>query len=111
MILPLLSSNASSVNALSTADVRKAKMVQNFMRRSGFLDKVSTPAKTYWLTVSHHTHSLHISDDDDVSPTTGNWCELSLRKLGHQDVFCHVGDNGTIYRGASLVLTSEGGTL
>ena len=23
-----------------------------------------------------------------------NWCELALRKLGHNDVFCHVGDNG-----------------
>ncbi|RPD82107.1 heterokaryon incompatibility Het-C [Lentinus tigrinus ALCF2SS1-7] len=22
-----------------------------------------------------------------------NWCELGLRKLGHNDVFCHVGDN------------------
>lgn len=25
----------------------------------------------------------------------GNWCELTLRKLGHREVFCHVGDNGT----------------
>lgn len=24
-----------------------------------------------------------------------NWCEIALRKLGHNDVFCHVGDNGT----------------
>lgn len=23
-----------------------------------------------------------------------NWCELALRKLGYNDVFCHVGDNG-----------------
>lgn len=23
-----------------------------------------------------------------------NWCEIALRKLGHSDVFCHVGDNG-----------------
>ena len=23
-----------------------------------------------------------------------NWCELGLRKLGYNDVFCHVGDNG-----------------
>ena len=23
-----------------------------------------------------------------------NWCELALRKLGHEEVFCHVGDNG-----------------
>ncbi|KAF9508911.1 hypothetical protein BS47DRAFT_1349872 [Hydnum rufescens UP504] len=22
-----------------------------------------------------------------------NWCELSLRKIGHRDVFCHVGDS------------------
>ncbi|KAF4611401.1 hypothetical protein D9613_004172 [Agrocybe pediades] len=22
-----------------------------------------------------------------------NWCELALRKMGHEDVFCHVGDN------------------
>ncbi|OJT08483.1 hypothetical protein TRAPUB_666 [Trametes pubescens] len=25
-----------------------------------------------------------------------NWCEIALRKLGHNDVFCHVGDNVTI---------------
>lgn len=24
-----------------------------------------------------------------------NWCEIALRKLGHNEVFCHVGDNGT----------------
>ena len=23
-----------------------------------------------------------------------NWCELALRKMGHQGVFCHVGDSG-----------------
>jgi hypothetical protein len=23
-----------------------------------------------------------------------NWCELALRKMGHQSVFCHVGDSG-----------------
>ena len=23
-----------------------------------------------------------------------NWCELALRKMGYDDVFCHVGDNG-----------------
>ncbi|CAL1694230.1 unnamed protein product [Somion occarium] len=22
-----------------------------------------------------------------------NWCEIALRKMGHEDVFCHVGDN------------------
>lgn len=25
-----------------------------------------------------------------------NWCEIALNKLGHQDVFCHVGDNGEL---------------
>ncbi|EPQ60148.1 Het-C-domain-containing protein [Gloeophyllum trabeum ATCC 11539] len=25
-----------------------------------------------------------------------NWCELTLRKMGHQEVFCHVGDNVTV---------------
>lgn len=25
-----------------------------------------------------------------------NWCEVALRKIGHREVFCHVGDNGTI---------------
>lgn len=25
-----------------------------------------------------------------------NWCELALHKLGHQEVFCHVGDNVTV---------------
>ncbi|KAF8575733.1 heterokaryon incompatibility Het-C [Ramaria rubella] len=25
-----------------------------------------------------------------------NWCELALRKLGHKDVFCHVGDSVVI---------------
>ena len=23
-----------------------------------------------------------------------NWVEIALRKLGHNEVFCHVGDNG-----------------
>jgi hypothetical protein len=23
-----------------------------------------------------------------------NWCEIALRKMGHEEVFCHVGDNG-----------------
>lgn len=25
-----------------------------------------------------------------------NWCELALRKMGHNDVFCHVGDDGRL---------------
>lgn len=25
-----------------------------------------------------------------------NWIELSLRKMGHNEVFCHVGDSATI---------------
>jgi hypothetical protein len=25
-----------------------------------------------------------------------NWCELALRRMGHEDIFCHVGDNVTI---------------
>jgi Heterokaryon incompatibility protein Het-C len=24
-----------------------------------------------------------------------NWCEIALRKMGHEEVFCHVGDRGT----------------
>jgi len=24
-----------------------------------------------------------------------NWCEIALRKMGHKQVFCHVGDAGT----------------
>lgn len=23
-----------------------------------------------------------------------NWCEIALRKMGYEEVFCHVGDNG-----------------
>lgn len=23
-----------------------------------------------------------------------NWCEIALRKMGHREVFCHVGDRG-----------------
>ena len=23
-----------------------------------------------------------------------NWCEIALRKMGHSEVFCHVGDSG-----------------
>lgn len=23
-----------------------------------------------------------------------NWCEIALRKMGHEQVFCHVGENG-----------------
>lgn len=26
-----------------------------------------------------------------------NWCEVALRKLGHEEVFCHVGDNGRLF--------------
>lgn len=25
-----------------------------------------------------------------------NWCELALRKMGHSQVFCHVGDKGKL---------------
>lgn len=25
-----------------------------------------------------------------------NWCELALKKMGHDEVFCHVGDNGKL---------------
>ena len=25
-----------------------------------------------------------------------NWCELALRKTGHNDIFCHVGDRVTV---------------
>lgn len=25
-----------------------------------------------------------------------NWCEIALRKMGHEEVFCHVGDDGMI---------------
>ena len=33
-----------------------------------------------------------------------NWCELGLRKLGYNDVFCHVGDNGQFRLSASLLV-------
>ena len=26
-----------------------------------------------------------------------NWCELALRKMGHEQVFPHVGDNGKVF--------------
>jgi hypothetical protein len=25
-----------------------------------------------------------------------NWCEIALRRMGHKEVFCHVGDNGKL---------------
>jgi len=25
-----------------------------------------------------------------------NWCEVALRKMGHSQVFCHVGDRGKL---------------
>lgn len=25
-----------------------------------------------------------------------NWCEIALRKMGHEEVFCHVGDRVTV---------------
>jgi len=28
-----------------------------------------------------------------------NWCEIALRKMGHGQVFCHVGDRGKTFRG------------
>ena len=33
-----------------------------------------------------------------------NWCELGLRKLGYNDVFCHVGDNGEFRSSASVLV-------
>ena len=27
-----------------------------------------------------------------------NWCELALRKMGHSEIFCHVGDEGEVTR-------------
>lgn len=32
-----------------------------------------------------------------------NWCEIALRKMGHEEVFCHVGDNGKIPLRTSMV--------
>ena len=32
---------------------------------------------------------LHTLED---LPAHSNWCELALVKLGHRDIFCHVGD-------------------
>ncbi|KAK0548530.1 hypothetical protein OC845_003543 [Tilletia horrida] len=34
--------------------------------------------------------ALHTLED---LPAHSNWCEIALLKLGHRDVFCHVGDN------------------
>ncbi|SCV73961.1 BQ2448_6391 [Microbotryum intermedium] len=31
-----------------------------------------------------------------------NWCELSLRRLGYRDVFCHVGDGVTVHSPAGV---------
>lgn len=33
-----------------------------------------------------------------------NWCELGLRKLGYNDVFCHVGDNGEFRSPVSVLV-------
>ena len=35
----------------------------------------------------------HIKQNGTNIIATGNWCELVLRKLGHNDVFCYVGDD------------------
>jgi Heterokaryon incompatibility protein Het-C len=37
-----------------------------------------------------------------------NWCEIALRKMGHTQVFCHVGDRGKAVRGSSerFILTA-----
>lgn len=36
-----------------------------------------------------------------------NWCEIALRKLGHKQVFCHVGDRGKLNRATKYrVLTN-----
>lgn len=37
-----------------------------------------------------------------------NWCELALRRLGHEEVFCHVGDNGTYLVIACVVYLTVG---
>ncbi len=31
-----------------------------------------------------------------------NWCEIALVKMGHREVFCHVGDNGNVYSYLSI---------
>jgi hypothetical protein len=31
-----------------------------------------------------------------------NWCEIALQKLGYEQVFCHVGDNGSLFFGLLL---------
>jgi hypothetical protein len=38
-----------------------------------------------------------------------NWCEIGLRKLGHSEVFCHVGDNGILATLPGIPLTSYSG--
>lgn len=44
-----------------------------------------------WETYRLLGQGLHTLEDFTAH---SNWVELALRKLGHRDVFCHVGDNG-----------------
>lgn len=36
-----------------------------------------------------------------------NWCEIALRKVGYRDVFCHVGESGTIFMEHITSLASD----
>jgi hypothetical protein len=44
-----------------------------------------------WETYRLLGQGLHTLEDFTAH---SNWVEIALRKLGHKEVFCHVGDNG-----------------
>lgn len=46
-----------------------------------------------WDAYRHLGTGLHTMED---LLAHSNWCELALRKMGHREVFCHVGDRVTV---------------
>lgn len=51
----------------------------------------SSPSNTRMLTSFGRLLGSALHTLEDLTAHS-NWCELALRKLGHEEVFCHVGD-------------------
>lgn len=84
----------------STAYIRRAfRAAIDFGRRAQGQDGLEL-----WEAYRLLGSGLHTMEDFLAH---SNWCELALRKMGHGQVFSHVGDNGEILleRERPLVLT------
>lgn len=57
-----------------------------------FLEQLCILLRTFSHIVSRLDWRITLKQNGANIIVTGNWCELVLRKLGHNDVFCYVGD-------------------